>query len=105
MQPSSNQNTGKIDTRRHDGYNLDMVGQRYTFDYVLEALLRSQVIQPSDAADVSLKESGQRYRLESEMAGMPGRSGMSSVSPAELLASFAIQTQEGDLLNEDRIME
>jgi general secretion pathway protein E len=105
MQPRHHQKTGKIDTRRHDSYNLIMVGQRYTFDYVLEALLRSQVIQPSDAADVALKESGQRYRLESEMAGMPGRNGMVSVSPAELLASFSLQTRDGDSLNEDRIME
>ena len=76
-----------------------MVARRYTVDYVLETLLKAGHISPSDAADLALKESGQRYRLDQSEVGRR------DISAAELISSFEIESPDGNLLSEDRIME
>ena len=81
------------------------MSNRYTLEYVLDALAKVRLIEDADAEVVRSQASSQRYRLEKEQGAIAGARGLVDISPVELVASFGFNSTQGKALTEDRILE
>ncbi len=78
---------------------------RFTFDALLQLMIRRGVLGQAIAEELAAKQSAQRFRVAKERGLSPGGRGGEELSPAELLASFEAPTPSGAILTEDRIMQ